>query len=169
MDTELEKDNSISPAEFNLIATQVDDGDADPEQVRRLLEDICNRVDREEGLPPVVLRYIRDSLRRHLEGRRTSLERSFGVKRVRKPRVERAQLVSMAVEILQLRLKGRNYEYAVELVGQENRKKRTVVGEAWSAHKFDALLELWGERSRNKKPLTEREIARLEKILKRNL
>ena len=161
----MEEDKPISPAEFNLIASLVHDDEADPEEARELLEDICNRVDREERLPPVVLRYIRDSLRGYLDGSRKSLDRSFCVKRkVGKPKADRGQRVAIATEILRLRLKGRNYEYAVSAVGRQFNKESSVIGEAWAAHKFDAYITLRLERPEGKPPWTEREIQRLYKI-----
>ena len=166
----MEEEKSLSPAEFNLISSQVHDDEADPEEVRELLEDICSRVDREEQLPPVVLRYIRDSLRAYLDDSRKSLDRSFGVKRRRgKPRADPGPRIKMATEFLRLRLKRKGHRLATMEVGRKFKKERTVIEEAWAAHKFDAFLALWSERSKNKNPWTEREISQLEKILKKNL
>lgn len=161
----MEKEDSISRAEIHQIAWRVRDDEADPEEVQELLEYICTLVDREEQLPPEMLKYIRDSLRTYLNHSRKSLDRSFGVKRKNvRPKAPRSQRVAMATEVLRLRLKGRNYEYAVSAVGVQFDKKPTVVGEAWAAHKFDSHIALRCERPKGKHPWTKREEARLYKI-----
>lgn len=176
----MEKDKSISPAEFNLIASQVQDDEADPDEVRELLESICDRIDlelprynsyhfgRPVGLPPVALRYIRDSLRRYLNESRRSLDRSFGVKKKPgKPKADRGPRIDMATEFLRLRLKRRSHEFARVAVGKKFSKRRTVVDEAWAAHKFEAYINLRVDRQERKRPLAEWEIQRLYKLLKK--
>ena len=162
----MEKDNTISPAEFNLIASQVRDDEADPEEVRDLLEYICKLVDQEEPLPPEILKYIRDSLRAHLADSKKSLDRSFGVKRKRgRPKADWEQRVHMATEILRLRLmENMNHENAVSVVGRQFSKESSVVGEAWAAHKFEAYIALRHKQPEEKTPWTEQEIQQLYKI-----
>jgi len=158
----LEEDNSLSRIEIHQIACKVEDGEADPEEVRKLLEFICTLVDREESLPPEVLKYIRDSFRSHLGGSKMSLDRTFGVTRKRgRPKVDRGRRIEMASEILRLRLSGENHEDAVVRVGAMFSKESTVINEAWRDHKFEAVWSLRSERSIN---WTDKKFQQLDKI-----
>lgn len=161
----MEEDKSISRVQINQIAWDVLDDEANPEEVRELLEYICELVVRKEPLPPEVLRYIRDSLRAYLDGSKKSLDRSFGVKRKPgRPKADREQRVDMATEILRMRMKGRHHEYALGAVGRKFGKESSVIGEAWAAHKFDAHIALRLEWPEEKTSWTEGELQKLAKI-----
>ena len=67
--------SDISRAEIYQIASQVHDDEADPRDVRRLLEYIYDLVDRQNPPPPELQRYVADSLRVFLDGSAKSLAR----------------------------------------------------------------------------------------------
>ncbi len=165
----MEEDKSISPAQINQIAWDVLDDEADPEEVRELLEYICKLVDRQEQLSPVILRYVRDSLRRFLDGSTKSLNGAFGLKK-RKPgrrKVNENIRLAMATEILRYRLDGGSHRGAVDDVAARFCKSESVISDAWAARKQDALIALRLERDLETFPWSEEEIQRLEEIFEK--
>ena len=159
----------ISRAEIYQIAWQVRDDEADPEEVRRLLEYICNRIDQKERLPPEILRYLRDSLREFLDGSAKSVDGALGLKKRKRGRRKISELtrLKMATEVLRLRLAGSNHRNALTVVGAQFFKEETTISDAWAARKYDALIALRVERDLDRFPWSDKEVQRLEEIFRK--
>ena len=135
----------VSPANILDIALHVHDGEADPVDVRRLLETICHLITNDKPLPLEALHYIRDSFQEHLSDQK-SLDRSFGVlsKRGRR-KMDVYERMDMAAAVLELRLLDYTYANAIAEVAdhyKETEISDTVVKDAWAAHKQVSILTL---------------------------
>ncbi len=164
----MKNEDSISRSEINQIAWQVRDDEADPAEVRRLLENIRCLIDNREPLPPEVLRYVRDSLRVFLDDPAKTLDQAFGIKKGRgRPKADASIRIAMAVEVLRLRLAGSSHRDALDDVGDRFCKSESVISDAWAAHRPDALITLRLERDLEKFPWSEEEMQRLEEIFEK--
>jgi len=159
----------ISRAEIYQIAWRVRDDEADPEEVRRLLEYICNRIDQEERLPPEVLRYVRDSLREFLDGSAKSVDGALGLKKRKRGRrkADETERRSMATEVLRLRLAGSSHRNALGVVATRFFKEESTISDACVDWKQDALIALRLERDPDVFPWSEEEMQRLEEIFRK--
>lgn len=172
---DIESDKSdISRAEIHQIACCVSDDEADPRDVRRLLEYIYDLVDRQNPptvwiLPPEIQRYVMDSLRVFLDGSAKSLDAAFGLKQRRRgPRKKvAAERRSMATEVMRLRLAGSNHRKALGVVAKQFIKSESVISDAWAAWKDDALIALRLERPLDKFPWSDKEVQLLEEIFEK--
>ena len=165
----MEEDTSLSRPEIYQIAWQVRDDEADPEEVRKLLEYLCTLIDREDTLPPEAHRYIRDSLSMFLDGSAKNLDGAFGLKKrnLGRRKKSRKTELEMATEVLRLRLAGSKHRPALDDVASQFHKENTTISDAWSDWKQDALVAIRLERDPDKFPWSEKEMQRLEKIFKK--
>ena len=71
--------------------------------------------------------------------------------------------IALAKEVLRSRLNGESHINAVANACVNFNRERTVVGEAWTRHKYDAISELRYERGWDK-TWTPEDAQRLDKI-----
>ena len=163
----LEDIEILSPANIQDIVLKVRDGEADPEDVRRLLETICHLIATNKPIPLEALQYIKDSFLDHLNDQK-SLDRAFGIKRKEsgRPKADEDQRQAMACEFLRLRVSGKSATFTENAVCSEFHRGRTVIREAWAEHKQFALHALRVQRIFENRAWTDKERSRLKKIFK---
>ncbi len=158
-------DEALSPAGIHQIAWQIRDDEADPEDARKLIEQFRDMYDGSEPLPPELLRHIRDSFNDYLTGNRKSLDRAFGLKRRRgAPKVDEYVRIAMAAEVLRSRLSGATHQHALLVASRICHRSESVIGEAWTAHQQNGLVQLRLERNHDRYPWSTEEVERLTEI-----
>ena len=165
----MKEEDSISRADIHQIAWRVRDDEADPEDVRKLLEYICNLVDRKAQLPPEILRYVKDSLRAFLSDSANSLDGAFGLKKRNRgrPKADETERRSMATEVLRSRLAGSSHRNALGVVADRFCKGESTISDAWVDWKQEAFIALRLERDPDEFPWSEEEMQRLEEIFRK--
>jgi hypothetical protein len=161
----MSNDDRLTPAAINQIAWDVVERKADPKDARLLLEHFRDCYDRREPIPHELSMHLRDSFAAYLSGKQ-SIESALGlVRKTGRPTADPDMRIAMATEVLRLRLVQRaTYEDAVAQVGDAFGWGKTIVGEAWEAHRQDALLTLRCEKALDSYPWTDDEQARLNEI-----
>lgn len=164
------KNNALQPDELTQadiiqIAFEIREQTADPEDARRLLSQFCDFYDdRNETIPHELIMHLRDSFRSFLAGEQ-KLESAFGLKRKRaRPKADPKMRTLMAVELLRLRLIKVSHQDALNEVSEKFGWGVSVIGEAWNAHKQDALICLRLERTLDASAWMPDEITRLTEI-----
>jgi len=160
-----------NPSPSKIIDLQYErrDGEADPDDVRLLLQLFCDFVDKGSTPPFELLQYLRDGFRDYLSGSR-KLEAAVGLARRRgPPKTDEGTLWLRAAEVLRNRLAGQTYEQAVFKAAEDLGVGETVIKEAWEAHNAHALILLRVERHFDKdrnRPFSLEEQARIIDIYK---
>jgi len=72
----------------------------------------------------------------------------------------------MAADVLRCRLDGTAHQECLAVVSDKYGWGQTIIGEAWAAHKQDALILLRLERAADKYPWAPDEVQRLAEIFK---
>ncbi len=165
----MSKWGELSPATIIQIAWEAKDGEADPDDARRLLIHFCEHVDGKRHVPVELLTHLRDAFASYLVGEKT-LERALGIKRRRGAPNQEMNQQKMATEVLRLRLEGRTLEEAAAIVaeGYSKGEDGTVVRDAWAKNKQNAFILLRIIRSfdKDKDPWTKDDVVRLNQIFK---
>jgi hypothetical protein len=158
----------LTPETIFQIAWEVRDGEADPDDARRLIALFCDCFDRNERPPRELMRFIRDGFRTHLDEGRT-LESSLGIHRKPgKPKAAENTRQSIALEVLRLRMEGLRHQDAIEATAKRQGWGETIISKAWKDHKMTALLLLRMERPHDQYPWTPAEVGRLCEIFKKS-
>jgi len=163
------KNNALQPDELTQadiiqIAFEIREQTAEPEDAIRLLQHFCNLVDRNKTIPDPLHKHLRDSFRIYLAGEQ-KLESALGLKRKRaRPKADPKIRTVMATELLRLRLIKVSHQDALNEVSEKFGWGVSVIGEAWNAHKQDALICLRLERTQDASAWTPDEITRLTEI-----
>ncbi len=158
-------DEVLSRAGIHQIAWQVRDDEANPEDAKKLIEQFIDHFDRRDPLPPELLRYVRDSFDAYLCGDRKTLDRAFGLKRKRgRPKADEFDQIAMAAEVLRSRLSGATHQHALSVASRICHRSESVIGEAWTAHQQNGLVQLRLERNHDRYPWSTEEIERLTEI-----
>ena len=155
---------NLSRAEIFQIAWKAKDKTADKDEIRKVFERFCQIYESEMPLPPELLEFFYDSIKRYLDG--DNLEASFGLKRNRgqgKSKEDRHREV--ASKILELLLTGYSLacsvtELELKNIGLEESQLRKI----WAKNKQNAFDACHIER--DKKGWTEAEKERLTQIFK---
>lgn len=153
---------NLTPAAIHQIAWEIRDGEADPEDARRLLELFCEC--RDGSCPPELIQHLRSAFSAYLEGRRT-IESALGLARRKgRPKADADMRQRMAAEILRYRLAGMSHQECLARVSEKFGWGETIVGEAWRDNQQNALIILRLERALNEYPWTASEVERLNEI-----
>lgn len=154
--------DKLTPATIFQIAWEIRDGEADPEDARRLLELFCEC--RDGNHPPGLIEHLRSAFSIYLKGERT-LESALGLARRKgRPKADPDMRQRMAAEILQHRLAGMPHQECLTKVSEKFGWGETIVGEAWRDNQLDALILLRLERALDEYPWTANEVERLSEI-----
>jgi hypothetical protein len=182
-------DDDLGPGQANWLASVVADGTAKPEEARQLIEAFVRQVDAGK-LDPTLVAHVRDCFAAFLAGKKTlhpaasagrassvnvriqTLEKAFGLTRVTRgqPPLDDDVLIEAAAELLEERLAGRSHQDALANVEESRRAAalpaaaQSQIGEAWAAHKRDALVWLRLGRSLRGEAWTNDEIEQLREI-----
>ncbi|NIR48065.1 hypothetical protein GWO43_06445 [candidate division KSB1 bacterium] len=169
------EENELSPADIFQITLDVREQAAEPDDARKLLQIFCelqelwtgNGLDKDNYRKfEFILQHFRDSFQSYLNGDRKTLEAALGLKRKKaRPKADPQIRTEMAAEVLRLRLKQISHQDALEEVSHKFGWGITVIGEAWAAHKQDALILLRLERALDSYPWSPDEFERLKVIL----
>jgi len=164
---------NLTPVDIFQIARNIQDGTANPEDAKCLMELFCYFVDKEvkptkglfgyrpdELMPKELFLHFRDAFKAILEGK--TPEQALGIVRRKGKPTERDTQLAIAKEILRLRLNGKSSTNANMMVCDKFHRERSAVGAAWKKYSFAAYLELVGERV-----LKPEERKRLQKIIKK--
>ncbi len=119
-----------------------------PEQALALMTQFVAASYTAAGPSRELVAFIRDSLAEFLSTREP-LEAAFRVTQGRRgrPKVAAAVYIKLATELLRCRLaSGSSHKAAVAHIGEEAHKARTVVTDAWTKHRENALVRLRAER-----------------------
>lgn len=136
----------ITPATIFQIAWEIRDGEADPDDARRLLEHFCECP--QHLLPNSLHEHLRLAFGAYLRGEKT-IDAALGLtKRKGRPRADQDMRTRMAVEVLRRRMDGVAHQECLELVSEEYGFGTTIVGESWRQFKQTALIVLDLECSR---------------------
>jgi hypothetical protein len=129
---------SLTRARIFQIAWDVRQGEADPDDARRLIALYCEP---NNEAPRELVDHIKSSFRAYVSGEASSLDSAFGLKRRRgrTPSNEQAR-INIAVAVLRQRLLGKSYEDALADTEELLKIGRTKITEAWSACKLEALV-----------------------------
>jgi len=158
------KPDDLTQADIIQIAFEIREQTAEPEDARRLLSQFCDFYDRNEAIPHELIMHFRDSFRVHLAGEQ-KLESALGLKRKKaRPKADPKLRTVMATELLRLRLMKMSHQDALQEVSEKLGGGVSVIGEAWNAHKQDALICLRLERTLDASAWTPDEITRLTEI-----
>jgi len=115
----------LTPATINQIAWEVREGNADPEDARRLLELFCESGDR---IPRELLSHFCEAFRAYLGGKKT-LDSALGLARKRgRPGADEERQQMLAVEVLRHRLAGLSSEDAIAKVAEDSVSLLTTWG-----------------------------------------
>lgn len=159
-----EKPEKLSRAAIHGIAWDIREGEASPEDARRLLECFCNAVDEKEAIPPELLRHLRDAFQTFLNNGK-SIEAALGIaRRIGRPKADPGVREQMAREVLRLRLDGTSHQDALAAVSERFGWGETIVAEAWRDHQLSAVVLIRLERHLESHPWTPEEVTRLDEI-----
>jgi hypothetical protein len=137
----------LSDLEIFRIAGELRSGCGTPEQARELMAQFVVGAYTNDGPSRELIAFVRDSIAEHLGGK--SLAAAFRVKQGRRgrPKVDDAVYIELATELLRYRLEsGSLHEDAVAHVREKKHKGRTVVTDAWTNYRENALVRLRDER-----------------------
>jgi len=183
------------------IAADIREGNADPEDARRLLDLLCDalaQANEQDQIQRWLWVYLKEAFARYRYGRRLleiadrmqaasrqariwrtqerclelqrkakyfsreakSLDAAFGLVRAKagRPSADERHRIALAVDVLRRRLAGKSHEDALADAGEHLSRGRTVMGEAWAAHRFDALRVLRAERPSKPYPWSKQEM-----------
>jgi hypothetical protein len=161
MERAMSKWNVITPATIHQIACEVRDGEADPDDARRLIAHFCDCLDKGESIPHELVKHFQNAFRAYLDGGRT-LESALGLVRKKgRPKADEGTRQEMAAEVLRLRLKGMSHQESLESVSEKFGWSSTIIGEAWCTHKFEAVCIVRNERPLDQYPWTSQEVDQL--------
>jgi hypothetical protein len=167
----------LTASAINLIAFEVRDGIADPEDARALLALYCELRDSGTPIPDRLLEHLRESFTAVLAGKRVigldertgnalevkvaTLDAAFGLKkRQHRPRAAmRPRDIDIAAEMLRHLISGTSYEVSRESVAEKMACGTTKVATAFRKH-----LTLASEKVRRDRPWTPEERTILTKI-----
>jgi hypothetical protein len=157
--------DSLTSVQIYRIIFDVQAGEANPDDARRLLAHFCNCIDKGERIHPRLLRHLRDSFRAYLDDRRT-LESALGlVKKKGRPKADENTRIQMAAEVLRRRLGGMSHQDALcEVALMYEKKSESIIGEAWAEWAEYGLHLLRLERPQKEYPWLPEEVERLIEI-----
>ena len=153
---------NLTPTNIFQIAQNIQAGSASPDDANCLMELFCYFVNKEgkptkelfgyrpdELMPKELLWHFRDAFKDILDKEKTP-ERALGLTRKKaRPKADPEIRVSMAHEILRLRLKGISHQEALQQTAEKFGRGVTIIGEAWVQNKFEAMLKERFERPDN--------------------
>ena len=160
----------LTPSAIFSIAWDIRDGNANPADARRLLEKFCNDFDKgmfRTGMneQDYLLRHIRDSFCDYLDNEKKTIEAALGlVKKKGRPKADEQVRMKMAAEVLRYRMGGGSHQDALTEVSKTFCWGETIVGEAWAAWQFEAIIVLRCERPLDEFPWTPDEIKKMDEI-----
>jgi hypothetical protein len=159
---------TLTPVQIQHILSQVVEGVADPDDARRLLESFCESSER--NIRPDLLAHFQAAFRVYLSGAK-SLEAALGLTRKRgRPKADDERRHQLALELLKCRLAGASHEDAVVAVSERLHRSASIIKEAWTSHRHEAVLLLRYERlgllEQNQGRWAGDELARLAEIFK---
>lgn len=153
----------LTDVEMNQIAWAIRDGNADPVDARRLMEDFVSRYGASDW--HLSIRYVRDALAAFLNGERASLGAAFGLARGQagNPGKEASALLKRAVAVLEACLTGQTLADAEHDVAQKIGLSVGRIHDAWRSQKGLALHAVLATRHAEQ-PFSDLEKARLRKL-----
>jgi hypothetical protein len=150
---------------MNLIAFDIRNGIAKPEDAKRLLDHFCELVERRKPVPPRLLEHLREAFRAFLDGAKT-LDRALGMKRKKgKPPADEITRVDMAAEVMRCRLAGKTHEQALIATAQKFGWVESIISEAWAKYRGLGLDQILVERRNLNPKFTDEEKVRLGEML----
>lgn len=156
----------LSPDELQRVIWHIRAGNADTADARRVMAHFCALWERRAPLPQVLLQHLHDAFHGYLHEGKT-ITAALGLSRRRgRPRADAAHM-QMAAEVLRHRMAGTSHQEALAEVSERLGCGLTILGEAWAAYKYYAIVLLRKERTLDRYPWTPSEVARLRKIYDR--
>ena len=153
----------LTPATINQIIYEIRDGEADPEDAKRLLLLFCDTASRD--VPNQVIEFLQRAISGFLRGEKRTLDAAFGLARAEgRPKADEEIQTKMAASVLKLRIKGVPHQESLATVGEQYSKSQSVIREAWKAKKSMALAVVAIERSLGNLPFEGRERRQLLRI-----
>jgi len=152
---------NLSPAETFSVALDIQKSKTNIEDGKELMLQFCYYIDHEIPPSKEILWHARDVFKAILDKEKPA--QALGLTRKKgKPKNDDSK-IALAKEVLRSRLNGESHINAIANACVNFNRERTVVGEAWTRHKYDAISELRYERGRDK-PWTPEDAQRLDKI-----
>jgi len=156
------KERKITLGEIRQIAFEVVEGTANPDDVKRLIQAFCDDAERGEAPPAEITAYLNTAFRAYLDGG-LEIDAALSLRRPKgHPRAREDDRITRTTEFLRLRLDGMTHQDALEKMGWS----ATIVGQAWTDFKVNALQVLSLERGLDDRAWTPNELARLQQIFK---
>jgi len=152
---------NLSLAEIFSITLDIRKGKANTEDAKGLMLQFCYYIDNEIPPSKELLWHIRDAFKAILDKEKPSS--ALGLMRKKDKLKDDDSKIAIAKEVLRSRLNGKSHINAVADACVNFNRERTVVGEAWTRNKYDALLELRHERGWDN-PWTPEDAQKLDKI-----
>jgi hypothetical protein len=177
-------DKPLPDSEIERLARRVADGTATPDQAQRLLIEVVRYHEHGAHAPPLLIEHVADCLAVYLRGKRKfrrdtlpvrSLEKAFGLVPLRpvgKPRIDEGTHLDVAINVLEIRLRGQSLEDAAAAVAGWRHAKglplrsESQVRAAWSKCKREAVsrLDFYREVAGDSPVWSDEEIKRLKAI-----
>jgi hypothetical protein len=155
----------LTDSRMNLIAFDIRNGIAKPEDAKRLLEHFCELVDRGKPVPSRLLEHLREAFQAFLDDAKT-LDRALGVKRKKgRPPADEIIRAQMAAEVMRCRLAGKTHEQALITTVQRFGWVESVISEAWAKYRGLGLDRILVERQNLNPKFTDKEKERLRDML----
>jgi len=159
---------ALTPTTIVHIAWEVRDGEANPEDSRRLLKLFCDCFDQKKKMPNELIEHLRDAFDSFLKDER-NIESALGLVRKKgKPKADEQVQMQMAAELLRFRLGGKSHQVALEEVAEKFGWSKTIVGEAWKKWWQEGITLLRLERPPDGYPWTPGEVQKMAKIFRNN-
>lgn len=185
-------EEALGPAGINLLASNVADGTASPDEAGRLLVEFVRQADA-GSVHPLLIAHLRACIGAYLKRRKVldpapghgrdkpygvpipSMEKAFGLTRVAPggPRTDAQTQIEVAAEVVERCLAGDSLNNAIAAVSVDRKARGAPVAwerqikSAWKAHKADGLWFVRISRLPDVDPSahwTPQEIARLNEL-----
>lgn len=157
---------NLSPLAIQEIAEKIRKQIAEPEDAYRLMLLFCDCVKNKRELPKELLRHFEAVFLKVVNGE-LKTDRALGIERSNnRPYAREEDGALIAHKLLQLRLKGKTYEKAVDLISAENQVCTTKVKNSWRKYKEQALITERISRCLIKNTFSRIEREKIDKIYK---
>ena len=147
----MNSEDDVTPATISNIAWDIQENNADPEDVRRILTYFCVLVDERRAVPDGLQSLLRDCFRAYLNGSAKTVDQAIGLVRSRRgrPPVDKVEQAIIAARVLEARIAHSTLQDALEEVAEKHECHKTKVGDAWGKFKGHAVPMLLVLRSFN--------------------
>ena len=137
-------EETLTPAVIWQIICDINEGNPDPVQARRLLEYFVKIT--EKGIDKRItngglFNFIRDAIKQYLDNPKNGeLERLLGLKQAKKRPLNTDKQTQLAWAVLEYLLQGKNRTRAIECVSDDSHVNERNIGKYWDKYKYQALM-----------------------------